>query len=246
MECKDFESLIIDLARDRLVEAAKRDLAVAHARECRVCAARLTDERALARGLAALAASDAHHEAPRRVEEALLAAFRNRAVASPSRRVRWIRIAAAAAAAIIIIAALVWSQQPEATDHQAVPSKDESPPIQNERDQKLKELEPVIGTNEHAPKPQPKRRGSQLTKASLANSDRAASTENEVAMDFLPLVEYDNLINFESGEIRRVMLSRSALVSLGLPVNMDRANEPVKADVLVGHDGLARAIRFVR
>ena len=32
----------------------------------------------------------------------------------------------------------------------------------------------------------------------------------------------------------------------GLPMNMDRANERIKADVVVGNDGLARAIRFVR
>jgi len=29
-------------------------------------------------------------------------------------------------------------------------------------------------------------------------------------------------------------------------MNMDRADERVKADVLVGADGLARAIRFVK
>jgi hypothetical protein len=243
MECRDFESVTIDLARDRLMEANERAQAVAHAQECRACAARLEDERALVAGLAALTASFGQQEAPRRVEEALLAAFRNRAdIASPSRSARWIRIAAAAAAAIIIIAALLWSRQPGANDHLAVPRKDEPPPTKNERDRKLEELEPVVGSNESAPERKPKHRGPRRAK----NTDRAASSETEIATDFFPLVDYDNLINFESGEIRRVMLSRSSLVSLGLPVNMDRANEPVKADVLVGHDGLARAIRFIR
>jgi hypothetical protein len=41
-------------------------------------------------------------------------------------------------------------------------------------------------------------------------------------------------------------MSRAALASFGLPVNAERADERVKADVLMGHDGLARAIRFVR
>jgi hypothetical protein len=41
-------------------------------------------------------------------------------------------------------------------------------------------------------------------------------------------------------------MPRSALVSLGLPVNVVRADVPVEADLLVGEDGLARAIRFVR
>jgi hypothetical protein len=36
------------------------------------------------------------------------------------------------------------------------------------------------------------------------------------------------------------------MLSMGLPVNMDRYSERVKADVLLGADGLARAIRFVQ
>jgi hypothetical protein len=31
-----------------------------------------------------------------------------------------------------------------------------------------------------------------------------------------------------------------------LPMDMERAAERIKADVVVGNDGLARAIRFVR
>jgi hypothetical protein len=49
----------------------------------------------------------------------------------------------------------------------------------------------------------------------------------------------------EEGLVVRVELPRSALVSFGLPMNMERADERIKADVLLGNDGLARAIRFV-
>jgi hypothetical protein len=34
--------------------------------------------------------------------------------------------------------------------------------------------------------------------------------------------------------------------SFGLPVNEDRIVNAVKADVLIGEDGIARAIRFVQ
>jgi hypothetical protein len=44
----------------------------------------------------------------------------------------------------------------------------------------------------------------------------------------------------------RVELPRSALSSFGIPVNADHAGGRVKADVLLGEDGTARAIRFVR
>lgn len=249
MECRDFESIIDDLARDGLMESLKRASALAHSRECPTCAARLEDARSLGSGLAALAASYSEQESPRRVEENLLVMFRQRAMVAPQapRRVRWMRITAAAAAAIIIVAALVWSRQQSATPQQAMP-KGGPPPAQNERDRKLDELAPVIADEKPAPEPKRKQkpRGSRIAGDSRARDNRLPPSETEIATDFLPLVEYDNLINFESGEIRRVMLSRSSLVSLGLPVNMDRANEPVKADVLVGHDGLARAIRFVR
>jgi len=44
----------------------------------------------------------------------------------------------------------------------------------------------------------------------------------------------------------RVELPRSTIVSMGFALNMDRSGEKVKADVLMGADGLARAIRFVQ
>ncbi len=74
----------------------------------------------------------------------------------------------------------------------------------------------------------------------------SASIYAEIATEFLPLMEAESLASFESGSVVRVELSRQALVALGLPMNAERANEPVKADVLIGEDGLARAIRFVR
>jgi hypothetical protein len=56
----------------------------------------------------------------------------------------------------------------------------------------------------------------------------------------------ESLAQLDSGQVMRVELPRSALMSFGLPMNMERANERIKADVIVGDDGLARAIRFVR
>ena len=50
----------------------------------------------------------------------------------------------------------------------------------------------------------------------------------------------------EGGQIVRVEVPRSALASFGLPMNAERAGERVKADVVLGYDGVARAIRFVR
>ena len=69
---------------------------------------------------------------------------------------------------------------------------------------------------------------------------------NEIATEFMP-VGYMNAANLQDGgQIVRVELPRSAMASFGFPINMDRYNEKVKADVLLGVDGLARAIRFVQ
>ena len=72
------------------------------------------------------------------------------------------------------------------------------------------------------------------------------SEESEVTTQFLPL-SYASPVNLQDGgQLVRVELPRSAMVRFGLPVNMERYGEKVKADVLVSADGLARAIRFVQ
>jgi len=72
-----------------------------------------------------------------------------------------------------------------------------------------------------------------------------ASTE-EIATDFIPLMQGGRFTQAEGGRLVRIELPRSALASFGLPVNAEAAGGRVKADVLLGDDGLARAIRFVR
>jgi len=68
----------------------------------------------------------------------------------------------------------------------------------------------------------------------------------EIATDFIPLMQGGRLTQGEGGHLVRVELPRSALASFGLPLNAEAAGGRVKADVLLGEDGLARAIRFVR
>jgi len=66
----------------------------------------------------------------------------------------------------------------------------------------------------------------------------------EVVTEFFPLIE--DSPPFERGELLRVSVPASAMRGVGLPVNEDRLTDMVQADVLVGQEGLARAIRFVR
>jgi hypothetical protein len=78
-----------------------------------------------------------------------------------------------------------------------------------------------------------------------AKTGPAATMVREVATEFLPLT-YGHL-PVTDAYIVRLEVPRSALVAFGLatpdlPVNAD---ETIDADVLVGMDGLARAVRFV-
>jgi hypothetical protein len=72
-------------------------------------------------------------------------------------------------------------------------------------------------------------------------------TTREVATAFLPL-SYSG-VPLMNAELVRIEVPRAALVSFGLaPVeSLDASSSgTVLADVLVGEDGLARAVRFVR
>jgi hypothetical protein len=78
-------------------------------------------------------------------------------------------------------------------------------------------------------------------------SPRVHDSRREVTTAFLPLL-YSN-IPFTEGQIVRLEVPRTALVSFGLasPDSIDgSSSRSVLADVLVGEDGLARAVRFVR
>ena len=79
------------------------------------------------------------------------------------------------------------------------------------------------------------------------NASSRAASAGEVATTFLPLT-YSG-VPITSGQIVRLEVPRAALASFGLaPVeSLDAPSSgTVLADVLVGEDGLARAVRFVR
>ena len=46
-------------------------------------------------------------------------------------------------------------------------------------------------------------------------------------------------------DLVRVEVPRSAMIALGLDVSADRAGELVEADVMLGSNGIARAVRFL-
>jgi hypothetical protein len=124
------------------------------------------------------------------------------------------------------------------------PEDDEAMPVDNAvnagRGQKLspKEVAAIIGNQ--------RRPTYRNVPSAGVNESRLTPTSAEIATDFMPVAYGENPNELENGRIVRVEMPRSALAQFGLPVNMERANERIKADVLIGDDGMARAIRFVR
>ncbi len=258
MNCHELENIARDVAQDELMDVALREAALSHADSCAYCATRLTDERALTHGLRRLALAAESAEAPARVETLLLAAFREQrsdgaAPVSVSALVanrRWLYVGVGIAAAIVIVVliALIASRpnrEPAAPrEAKDSPGTFQAPPSPAPEPQP--ERRPLA---RHSPdrERQPIRRANSSPQSGHRVVDNGQSGRDmEIATDFFPLMNREGLAEMDSGQVVRVELPRSALMSFGLPMDMDRAGERIKADVVVGNDGLARAIRFVR
>jgi hypothetical protein len=70
--------------------------------------------------------------------------------------------------------------------------------------------------------------------------------EEEPDADFYPLPEAEGLPAVENTMVVRVRLPASSLRLMGVPVGEERADDAVQADLLLGQDGLARAVRLAQ
>jgi hypothetical protein len=73
----------------------------------------------------------------------------------------------------------------------------------------------------------------------------AQAAVREVATPFFDLPFSDSALPLDQATVIRVELPRSALELTGLPVDEGRRNQRIRADLVLGEDGLARAIRFL-
>jgi hypothetical protein len=261
MFCHEFEQIAGDLATARLMEAGKRQRALRHASECSACALRLSAERTIEAGLQALRVGAEEGDAPPHLKTALRAAFDRQvkaasvaagATAAPvlisapvrSRNLalRWL-----AAAALILIAAgaglLSRAISPNSTEDlsggRTSAPPEQSPPRVVETgesgDQKPKIETNVVGKSN-------KRRAPR--RAAASDSDDTTSI-NETVTDYIPLTYLADATAMESGTVLRVELPPSVLGAMGLPSPSERTDSRVKADLIIGDDGVPRAVRFV-
>ena len=201
------------------------------------------DDETLTSSLQLLAEEMASLNAPPKIEQQLRQAFRAQNVVVPMWRRRAPYWLAAGIAAVLLIAISVIALRSR-TER---PNRITAGPIEQPQ---IKEQ--PIAPQPKVDQPQPKQvqQIAQKPRRPAArrgqNSEVANHVNREIATDFMPL-GYLNPATFQDGgQIIRVELPRSTLVNFGLPVNMDRYHEKVKADVFIGVDGLAHAIRFVK
>jgi hypothetical protein len=268
MNCQDFNAVVGELADGRTLEAAARGAGLEHAAVCAACSARLMAARAVGAALS-VASREETEEAPARVKRALLTAFAEQrkvtaahasgvapapVVELTSRRApRWWGVAVAAAAAVVLLSLALPSLVGVSPDASQVPPPDMSAEVKVPSEPAPTAIESGVvppaskeTTQGGASKniASRARKHSSLTRGSASSKNEAVA--QNVGNDYLPLTYLDAATAIESGTVVRVKLSRSALISLGVPVGVERADELMKAEVVLGDDGVARAIRLVR
>jgi len=204
MNCSEFESVVVGMARGEVMDAPVLQPGMAHAAACPRCADRLASEKNLSEVMAAAVAEDAAREAPPRVSGILAGALRERRAAAARLRRLWVRRAIAGAiAAMLLLGAGV--------------------ALRKTLDARAARVSAALSAAKEAVDP--------------------VDAADEVMTDFIPVVYDPDPIGH--GSLVRVELPRAALSAFGLPVNEDRGEDLVQADLLLDDDGLMRAVRFV-
>jgi hypothetical protein len=169
------------------------------------------------------------------------------------------RIAAFASAVLIVCIGLIWFANSRNNENFAQIEAVETPPrIVKEEVAEIPQTEDKeqVTEIERDPKISPKKIISSKSNQKLSVSNKPVNhlvkqslpvkiqpKAEEVKTDFIAL-NYSPAA--ESGQILKVKVPRSMMVTLGVTTKIENSSELVNAEVLVGDDGLARAIRFVQ
>jgi hypothetical protein len=242
MKCSEFEYQLSLVTEFESNDSPCGEDVIKHAASCRACATYLQGEQLLSRSFAEIGAHIRQISPSLDLEQRIMKAFdRERQITQPYSR-KWARYAVSAIAATLVVAGVSFAL----LRHQPGPAS-RGANSQNDLLAAAGEIEPG-----HIPEPAPLANGKSKWRARSPRSIRngisldaaAPAVPSEIATDFIR-INYATPIE-PGSQIVRVQLPRSAMSQFGLPVNMDRADQPVKADVIMGIDGMAQAIRFVQ
>lgn len=169
---------------------------------------------------------------------------------------RWLLLGASISVAALLVAFFFVPRPAENTDEQVAiaPARSLRDESKNLADQVKSTENPAIAPKatksiETASKPTTfvkksvVERNSPRPQQPKSKATVAGSEPNEVKSEFIAL-SYAR--NPESGQIVRVKVPSSMMVSLGLVTSVEKPSSLVNADLLVGDDGITHAIRFIR
>jgi hypothetical protein len=261
MNCKEFQTMAVELARRRSSDVDETGVALMHLRDCAACRMRLAEERMLTLRLHHASQRMPSSNIPERVDTAVLSAFERhrrrlgRVSAARVMRARRIWIAAGTALAAAALILSFWTNKgadaPRLLPEENGASAAHTAPDMSGQDDALRmgvesTLEPrEIGTRGSAP-PEPNAQAT--ADFSTREPDRLVSTDQTPTgeVDFIPIPLGVNDVGLQVGPIVRVEVSGAVLDSLGFPISGDLHGRRIQAEMMLGEDGRARAIRFVR
>jgi hypothetical protein len=224
MNCADFENVVHELARGDAREVlgeATEVMGRFHAETCEACAARLAEARALSQTLKAAAEDSSRREAPASLEASLTNAFReyHRSLERTRYRARRTRLRWAEWMALgaAAVGLLAVGAWNFSRGHAGVKTNS-SPTVANTTTLNTDATQPTV-----------------LVETAAAEDS-----------DFVPLPYSEGLSADDSGLVVRVSMPRSALRSLGYPVDEVNGADVIQADLVVGEDGWPRAVRLVQ
>jgi hypothetical protein len=256
MKCEEFKANVNELVFEKLAAMDKREDAMSHAALCASCALLLTESQDVQSALRSTARAETDEAHPR-VRSALLTAFAQQHttpvaavvdIATHRTRTRITVAIMTAAAAILMVfllrpVILKIKTTAAPVDSQAASSATAPKATAATVPSGIHTFtpEPPAVISHARPHPHVAVRESRAVATSIPRETISTKTSNE----YFPLTYLASSTAMESGTVVRVQLSRAALISLGLPLGNDRTEQVLKADLIVGDDGVARAIRLV-
>jgi hypothetical protein len=222
MTCAQFEEILHDLDRPGTSGLAMRELALVHAEACSDCALLLIESESLDFGLHTLSLHDEHSHASPQMEAALLSEFRSRHAAAPPSLITFVTRGRAAKWQLAVIGVAAMALVALGISRAKIG---------------VETNQPVVKTDASADA------NEQYALESDPQLNELAGSEDGTAFVSLPYA--DDATSLEGGAVVRVVMPRSALTSLGLPVSGAVGTDAIPAELIVSADGTPQAIRLV-
>lgn len=269
MTCDDCQAIVIDIARGNDVDRLLRDDARRHAALCPRCGEQQQEQQWLTTQFRAIATADADRHAPERVQVAALAAWRasygnagapptpsagapvvSIATAGAGPRVRrWMlpSVAMAGLAAAAMATIVLWPSHGGLTNDRVKTGTVAA----SHAPENITSEPRSAGTSRAVPRNTESRGASVTPDSAVANAAAMPEPETLLASaseadEFVSLPYVEPLRSTEARHVIRVSMTSGDEMILGVLPADRRNGQPFEADVLVGEDGIARAIRVVR